>query len=446
MHARQLVPRGHRFALAAALVGASLTGCGSATDAPAPAPSQTAGPTYWRDVAPILAARCNECHTAGGLAPFALTAYDDVRARAAQIAAVTAAREMPPWPPAQDCRPLADARVLTAAELATLRAWSERDAPEGDRGTYVAPTPATVALPARPDVTVQPDAPYVPRADRVDDYHCFVMDPHLTETRDLVGAWIHPGEARTVHHVILYEVLTAGLPDLARVDEREPGPGYTCYGGAGIPQGSLTNPKVKMIAGWAPGGPPFRAPRDTAVRLSPGSRIVMQMHYNQLNGRGLPDRTSVDLYYSPTQVSRPAYLVPLAQTSFTLAPGDADATVTNEIALRRFNVPFSVTVHGTAPHMHTLGRSIRVDRTTMAGERDCLVDIPRWNFHWQQGYMFETPMRVAPDDTLRITCRFDNSAANQQVVDGVSQPPREVHWGEGTLDEMCLNFLYLTIP
>ena len=50
------------------------------------------------------------------------------------------------------------------------------------------------------------------------------------------------------------------------------------------------------------------------------------------------------------------------------------------------------------------------------------------------------------DDTIRLRCRYDNTPARQPVVDGVPQAPRDVHWGEGTFDEMCINFFYATVP
>jgi len=44
---------------------------------------------------------------------------------------------------------------------------------------------------------------------------------------------------------------------------------------------------------------------------------------------------------------------------------------------------------------------------------------------------------------LRLTCRYDNSPDNQPIVNGEQVAPRDVRWGEGTLDEMCL--LYMTV-
>ena len=97
-------------------------------------------------------------------------------------------------------------------------------------------------------------------------------------------------------------------------------------------------------------------------------------------------------------------------------------------------------IHGNAPHMHLLGTRI----STLLIGGPVLVDIPRWDFHWQQAFSFKEPVRIKPDDVLSIECTYDNSATNQPVVNGQQQAPREVTWGEGTNDEMCLSYLGLT--
>lgn len=403
-------------------------------------------PTYWAHVAPILQQQCTQCHTVGGLGPFPLDAYASARAQGESIARSVTDGSMPPWMPASTCRPLQHARVLPPSDIATLQRWVSTGMAEGDRASFVA-RPGTVAnLPDRASLTVQPTEPYVPPRDRMDDYHCFVMDPALTTARDLIGVRFTPGEPRTVHHVIVYEIKQAALDELQRLDDAEPGPGYTCFGGPRVNAGG-TGQRIQFVAGWAPGGPPLHMPPGTGIRLSPGSRLVMQVHYNQANGRDLSDRTRTELFFSDQPVSRVAYVIPLAQTSFTVPAGARETEVIAEAQLRRYGVPLNATIYGVSPHMHTLGTSatVEVERAGGAG-RECMIDIPRWDFHWQQFYLFEEPMRITPDDTIRVRCHFDNTPARQPIVDGIQQPPRDVHWGEGTFDEMCINFFYATVP
>src|SRR3954447_8548050 len=94
--------------------------------------SAQAQPTFNKDVAPIVWARCASCHRSGEIGPFSLITYDDVRRHAAQIAVVTARRIMPPWKPAPGKGEFADERRLTDRELDTLQRWIADGAPEGD--------------------------------------------------------------------------------------------------------------------------------------------------------------------------------------------------------------------------------------------------------------------------------------------------------------------------
>ena len=96
--------------------------------------------------------------------------------------------------------------------------------------------------------------------------------------------------------------------------------------------------------------------------------------------------------------------------------------------------------------MHLHGRQIRVDIRHADGSSTCAVDIPGWNFHWQQFYYYKQPISVVAGDTIHLACTYDNSAASQPVINGVQQPPADLRWGEKTTDEMCLDYLYFTLP
>src|SRR5258708_39793814 len=78
---------------AAAVVGAC-----SSSEAPAPPAPGASTTTYYEHVKPLVDEHCTQCHTQGGIAPFALTTFDDVSAHAAAIGAAVESRIMPPWP------------------------------------------------------------------------------------------------------------------------------------------------------------------------------------------------------------------------------------------------------------------------------------------------------------------------------------------------------------
>ncbi|MBX3232783.1 MAG: hypothetical protein KIT84_43680 [Labilithrix sp.] len=430
-------------------------------DAATPAPAPL---TYWGAVAPILESHCTSCHAEGGIGPIALTSFADAKTHAGDIAYQTRTKHMPPWlPDTKACAPLGHSRALADADVTTLVAWAEAGAPEGDRAEYRAPkvTKTYATLPAEPDRVVTPAEGYVPKRDRNDDYHCFVLDPKLVEPERVVGLRIAPGLPSVVHHVLLYEVRARAVERIQKLDAAEPGPGYTCFGGIGVvptvragnlAKGELVDFDAQMIVGWAPGagatdeaGAPTKLPEGTAIQLAPGSRLVMQVHYsleNYAREKTRADRTRIDMWLAKRgEPLKQAVWIPLLDWNFRV-PKDAPATDPRATAHAEFPLPLSLEVLGVAPHMHLRGKSIRVESTGDGAESTCLLDVPRWDFHHQEGYWLTEGVRVGK---AALTCRWDNSPGAQPIVNGKRKPSRELRWGEGTDDEMCLAFLYATL-
>jgi hypothetical protein len=115
--------------------------------------------------------------------------------------------------------------------------------------------------------------------------------------------------------------------------------------------------------------------------------------------------------------------------NWTLAPGAFWGYITNNV------IPSSVpvTMYSASLHMHTRGRRAELDIVHADGTKECMLDIGRWDFHWQGSYAFQQPKTFAPGDSLYLECHFDNS---DSTIDR--------NWGEGTDDEMCLGGFYVT--
>lgn len=417
--------------------------------------SPTSPPTYHRDVAPILNAHCTTCHTEGGIAPMPLTSFEWASAYSAQIATETSLRRMPPWPPVDSCLELRGAASVSQDDIATLQRWATQGALRGSPSDYEARPPrVSPTLPATGDLTLRLDVPYFPDIESHDDYRCFILDPQLTASRELAAARITPGATNLVHHVLLYEVRSTAVSALETLEREDSEPGYSCFGGIGIPveqgpanMGAQYN--QQGLGGWAPGSDPIIFPPGTSITIQPGSRIVMQMHYASHNAtEPTGDTTTVDLYFATDETRVPAQWSAVYNASFRIPadtpPSDPQATVRASMALASPNRLF-----GIAPHMHLLGHEIRLDVVHRDGSRECLIHIPSWDFHWQKTYWLAQPLALLGSaqnyDTLELTCTFDNTIANQPTDDhtDMPRPPRTVTWGESSADEMCLAFLYL---
>jgi hypothetical protein len=174
-----------------------------------------------------------------------------------------------------------------------------------------------------------------------------------------------------------------------------------------------------------------RFPGQTGLRMFSGDVLVMQIHYNLSTGEPAPDQTKVALQYSKNPVTYSAQMLPLTEYRFRIPPMATDFKASADIEL-----PVDAQLWGVVPHMHTKGKSIKVELLPKPGETgdSCLVEGPHWDFHWQEFYFFEsrTGLPMKAGQTLRLSCAWDNPTA------------KEVRWGEGTDDEMCLAFIYAT--
>src|SRR5215471_13325082 len=98
-------------------------------------------PTFAKDVAPILQAKCQECHRKGTAAPMSLVTYEQTRPWAKSIRYRVVTRNMPPWHIDQTVgiQHFQNDRSLNAAEIATISAWVDAGAPQGDPKDMPAP-------------------------------------------------------------------------------------------------------------------------------------------------------------------------------------------------------------------------------------------------------------------------------------------------------------------
>jgi hypothetical protein len=449
--------------------------------------SRQAAPDFGRDVAPIVRQTCLGCHHDGGIAPFAFRTEHDLASRAALVVAALEQRRMPPWPPSTRSPRYVGraAHTLDGRELDTLLRWarSQLVRPGGARrGTPIGPVPTPTTAPRAGEsrLALAMPATYRPSGANAstDDYRCFVLDPKLARDTFVTSARIVPGTASIVHHVILYRIAEASVTQATALDRSAPGPGWTCFGGPGVGGGTSGNPRgflddAGWIAAWAPGFGADRFRAGTGVDLPAGSRIVMQVHYNLLNG-SRPDRSRAVL----TTVPATAALAPVqtmlvaAPVELACRPGergplcDRTAAVFDQVdrfgsdaaivpagllllcgkdAARPVPSPVSscdrgfarpVTIQAVGGHMHLLGRSVRVELNPGTPRARLLLEIPRWDFHWQAVYQLATPVPAGPGDVVRVTCRYDTRLRSGE--------PRYVLWGEGTTDEMCLGILQVT--
>ena len=431
------------------ILSVALMGCPESTPNADPGPlvPDEAEITWHKDVRALVESRCANCHQAGEIGPFELTDYESVYTLRDAVAASVASGAMPPWQAAEDCNEYEGDYSLTDAQKRTILDWVDQGAPEGDVADYVAPVVPESGL-SRTDVTMTMPVDYMPRQSP-DDYRCFLMDWPEVQERFVTGFAVDPGNAKVVHHVIAFLIEPELVERFQARDAAEDGPGYTCFGGPGE-----LGDGVNWMGSWAPGGLASDLPAGTGIRVRPGSMVAMQVHYNTLGIEPETDRTSIRFRLDDT-VEKPSIWMPWTnpfwvsnRMPMSIPAGEAGVKHTFVYDPTAANRPFggrqAFDIHLVGTHMHTLGKKIRLSIDRAGGDETCLEDVQDWDFNWQGDVQLAQPGRFNPGDQLKVECEWDNTPERQPVVDGQRIEPRDVVWGEGTTDEMCLGLVYVS--
>jgi peroxiredoxin len=394
--------------------------------------------TYHKDVAPILQARCQECHRPGEVGPFALMTYKQTARWGDDIKEYTQSRQMPPWKPTGEHGFFRDERRLTEEQIQTIARWVDAGLPEGDPKDAPPPRqfPEGWQL-GEPDLVLTvPEEMTVGPSGR-DLFRVFVLPTGLTEDKHVSAIEVRPRNKRVVHHTLQF-IDTTGrarkLEEKEREREKKPGeqdhgPGYTVQMGVGYfpPGGSL--------GGWAPGNVLRHLPEGVGYHLPKGSDVVLQVHYHR-TGKEEKDRTRIGLYFARKPVTQ--RLQPLVVPGFFLfiPAGEANYKITGAAEVNQDAI-----LHHITPHMHLLGKDIKCTMVLPDGVRKELIHIKNWDYNWQESYFFKEPIRIPGGTKLEVEAFYDNSANNPL---NPHSPPQAVRFGEQTTNEMCFVFFGAT--
>ncbi|MFZ1686215.1 MAG: hypothetical protein WAU70_02265 [Flavobacteriales bacterium] len=382
-------------------------------------------PTWADDVACIVYSHCTTCHHEGGAGHFSLMTYTDAYSKRGDMQLLTTARIMPPWPPDENYRSLAHERSLTQDEIDIISEWVNGNAPEGVPGN--APTPPEYlneVVIDQPDLSVIMDDYVVPPS--TDDlYRCFVMPGNTSVDQFITGMEVIPGNTEVVHHVLVFQDATGQAQAL---DDADPAPGYTNFGGIGVDD-------AKLIGIWVPGSSPYFTPAGFGINLTAGADIVMQIHYPAGSNAAL-DSTRVNMQLTGTPL-RGLSIDPLLEHFFTMTDGpliippDQIKTFHNA-----FTVPLQGIVTAIGPHAHKVCTSMKAFATTPGNDTIPLIDIPNWDFQWQGLYEFRKPVFLPTNSVLHGEATYNNTITNPNNPQDTAT--QYVFLGEATSDEMML--------
>jgi hypothetical protein len=431
---------------------------------PAGTATGTSGPTYSRDVAPILYRNCTNCHRPGEIAPMSLLTYKDARPWAKSIATRVTAGTMPPWHADPATGEFLNDRRLNAVEKETLVQWVTAGAPEGDPADLPAPPQyADGWMIGQPDAVLpmQEDYP-IPAAGTI-AYQYFEVPTSFAEDKWIRAFEVRPGNRAVVHHVIVYSrppaPATPPQPATPQQPAAQPAPrpvplftfadnmeipaGQT--GGRALPpdqrkpRGPNDRPAPRVlgpsIGAYVPGTATRVYRPGTATRLVAGSTLIFQMHYTT-TGKATTDRTSIGLIFSDTPPETELRGTALINGNLHIPAGEPDHRVDAEMTFNR-----DVTLWGMLPHTHVRGKRWSYEVTFPDGRKETILSVPNYDFDWQTDYAFKQPLKLPKGTRLHATAWYDNSSRNKANPD----PKQDVWWGDQTWEEMMFTGLTYSV-
>jgi len=383
------------------------------------AAGEPVGPTFAKDVAPILFANCSSCHRSGEIGPFSLLTYQDARKRAGLIAQITEEKVMPPWKPAAGHGEFKEARTLSDGQIALLKAWAAAGAPQGDASDL----PPTPEFPqgwhlGEPDLIVSVAEPYSIPAAGPDVYVHFVLPMDLDRDRHIRAVQVLPSNRRVAHHGV---PILDGSGKARKLAAAQGGDHYQNFGGPGfIPQG--------FLPGYAPGQTTrIDSEDDRGLTLPKGADIVLQMHYHP-SGKVEVDQPRIGLYFTDKKPGRNPNILGLANNDIDI-PAEAERYQRAD----SLTLPVDFEVRDIWGHMHMIGRETKVWAELPNGKTKNLLFIPDWDFNWQDTYHYKEPFTLPRGTVVRAEWTWNNTATNPR---NPNSPPKRTLWGEGSTDEM----------
>ncbi|MBI2421250.1 MAG: redoxin domain-containing protein [Candidatus Hydrogenedentes bacterium] len=371
--------------------------------------------SFAKDVAPILQQRCVSCHSKGNIGPFAMNSHKKVSQWAPMMREVIMTRRMPPWDADPDVSAFKNDRALSTAERQTLLAWIDAGAPAGgdkDPLAENAPPEAPVWAMGEPDLIVAMDKELKIPAEGVFDYQYMTVETKLEQDAWVRAVDIVPGNLRALHHCLIFAKFP---PEYAHLQPQYDG-GFGGY-----------------FASYAPGaGKDVNTfPEGTGKFLPAGSKLVLQLHYTA-TGKEETDLSRVGFYFHKEKPALEISSATAATDDLNIPPYDG-----NHVRKVKHVLQDDAIFYSMAPHMHLRGKSMKYEAYLPDGSQETLLNVPRFDFNWQNLYVLKEPRHLPKGTEIVVTAAFDNSVKNPYNPD----PSLSVGFGEQSFEEMLIAFM-----
>lgn len=388
----------------------------------------------YSSVQPILAKRCSGCHQKGEIGPMAFTSYEETRPWAKAIKRTVLARTMPPWhADERTSARIHNSRRLDENEVRQLVAWVDAGAPGGRVAKPVAVAARQEGWRlGKPDMVIRIPGFKVKENGSI-QYTFLVTPTGLTEDRWVTAAEWKIDQRGVVHHINAF-VRPKGS---SYVKQAPPGEFYVATKDerGARREDEREVDRRELLVGYEPGYAPQPWGPQRGKLLRAGSDIVFEMHYTP-NGKPAADYSELGLYFAKEPPPERVFMITPADSKLNIPPGEA-----NYRSFVYAELMQDARLIAMQPHMHLRGKAYKIEAVYPGGERDLLLDVPKYDFNWQTTYFLKSPIALPKGTKLECTAWFDNSPNNPHNPD----PAKTIQWGDQSWEEMNVGFMEIAI-
>jgi hypothetical protein len=379
-------------------------------------PAASAAITYTKHIAPVLQRSCENCHRADGVAPMALSTYEEVRPWARAIKQRTGmgprAGVMPPWYVEKDIgiQHFKNDPSLSEDEIAMIARWADSGAPRGNPADLPPPrvwNDATTWSIGEPDLVVRTEdievkagAPdwwgEIPRVATGLTEDRYVSALEIKEVNDVPtsGTGRHTVGGRYVFHHMIWSTRVLGGETADAPLAADDGTSWPVH-------------EVGREADF------FDS--KSARLLKAGSFIVSDSVHLHSNGRDTKARLEIAFKFMPR-----GYQPEYRRANIALGNGvdiDIRAMEPNQQLHAYAILKENTKILSFEPHLHAPGARMCLE--AIWGYNIQTINCVGYDHNWVRGYDYDDDHApLLPKDTiLHIIGYMDNSPSNKNVPD-----------------------------
>jgi mono/diheme cytochrome c family protein len=331
------------------------------TDAHVPVTSKY---DYNRDVFPLLRDHCAACHVPGGAAPMSLVTYKDAMPWGQSIRDELTAGRMPPWPVDPTSPAVKGAAPISSRDLDVIVVWASGGTPE----SYTDSKVSDVSFHQQwrlgsPDLKIPMEAEHTVSASALEEVSEFSLPANVTDTKWIKATDLMPGTASIVRDAVI----------------------------------SIENGPV--LALWQPGGGTIAAPSGAAFRLTPGSKIHLQIHYKKhfdQEQSAVSDKSTVGFYFTDPPPSGRE----LEALAIDPAKGGADASGSTTFGSV---LPKAGRIVALRPMLDRAYEAVNIDAVTPSGKQVPLLRLHGPRPQWFQRYWLQEPVELSSGSKIAVS-------------------------------------------